>query len=133
MTAHRPGPYCAIHDAAHPPCDPGPVISSDAPIVLSPDDADRVAVRPGSPSGAPAAADKAAEAAIRAAPVRHYDETPWAIQGEQGAGYAWVMSAANSPNTLFHCATSRGAPHAKKLHGDDSSNLSFTDCQILFG
>ena len=43
MTAHRPGPYCAIHDAAHPPCDPGPVISSDAPVVLSPDDADRVA------------------------------------------------------------------------------------------
>ena len=51
MRGHRPGPYCAIHDAAHPPCDPGPVISSDAPIVLSPDDADRVAAlleeRPG--------------------------------------------------------------------------------------
>lgn len=67
------------------------------------------------------------KAAIRAAPVRHYDETPWAIQGEQGAGYAWVMSAANSPNTLFHCATSRGAPHAKKLHGDDSSAVHISD------
>lgn len=28
------------------------------------------------------------KAAIRAAPVKHYDETPWAIQAEQGAGYA---------------------------------------------
>jgi len=61
------------------------------------------------------------KADIRAAPVRHYDETPWAIQAEQGAGYAWVMSAAGSPQTLFHCATSRGAPHARKLHGKDSS------------
>ena len=64
------------------------------------------------------------KADIRAAPVRHYDETPWAIQAEQGAGYAWVMAAHGSPNTLFHCATSRGAPHARKLHGKDSSTAA---------
>src|SRR5487761_627613 len=67
------------------------------------------------------------KADIRAAPVRHYDETPWAIQAEQGAGYAWVMSAANSSQTLFHCATSRGAPHAKRLHGMDSTAVHVSD------
>lgn len=64
------------------------------------------------------------KADIRAAPVRHYDETPWAIQAEKGAGYAWVMSAHDSPNTLFHCATSRGAPHARKLHGNSTNETS---------
>ncbi len=59
---------------------------------------------------------------IRAAPVRHYDETPWKIQAADNAGYAWVMSAHNSPNTLFHCATSRGAPHARKLHGTSTDS-----------
>lgn len=56
MTAQVDGPYCAIHDAAHRPCDPrdpldAGVLSSDAPVVLSPADADRVAAlieeRPG--------------------------------------------------------------------------------------
>ena len=63
---------------------------------------------------------------IRAAPVRHYDETPWKIQAADNAGYAWVMSAANSPKTLFHCATSRGARHALVLHGasTDSSTAA---------
>lgn len=64
---------------------------------------------------------------IRAAPVCHYDETPWAIQAEQGAGYAWVMSAANSSQTLFLCATSRGAPHAQWLHGTGSSAVRISD------
>ena len=56
MTTQVDGPYCAIHDAAHRPCDPrdpldAGVLSSDAPVVLSPVDADRVAAlieeRPG--------------------------------------------------------------------------------------
>jgi transposase len=67
------------------------------------------------------------KADIRAAPVRHYDETPWAIQAEQGAGYAWVMAAHGSPNTLFHCATSRGAPHATRLHGNGSAAVHISD------
>ena len=56
MTTQVDGPYCAIHDAAHRPCDPrdpldAGVLSSDAPVVLSTVDADRVAAlieeRPG--------------------------------------------------------------------------------------
>lgn len=64
---------------------------------------------------------------IRAAPVRHYDETPWKIQAADNAGYAWVMSAANSPKTLFHCATSRGASHAKRLHGMGGNAVHISD------
>ena len=58
------------------------------------------------------------KANIRAAPARHYDETPWAIQSQDNYGYAWVMSAANSPNTIFNFATSRGTRHARSLHGN---------------
>jgi transposase len=58
------------------------------------------------------------KADIRAAPVRHYDETPWRIQAADNGGYAWVMSDASSPKTLFHCATSRGGRHAAALHGN---------------
>lgn len=67
---------------------------------------------------------------IRASPVRHYDETPWKIQAADNSGYAWVMSEANSPKTLFHFATSRGARHAKQLHGSaskGSANKNKTD------
>jgi hypothetical protein len=60
------------------------------------------------------------KADVRASPVKHYDETPWKIVEADNAGYAWVMSAADSPNTVFHLATSRGAPHAKKLHGNSN-------------
>jgi len=61
---------------------------------------------------------------IRAAPIRHYDETPWAIQDQGNYGHAWVMSASGSPQTLFHLATSRGLPHAQKLHGKANQNQS---------
>lgn len=64
---------------------------------------------------------------IRAAPIRHYDETPWKIQAADNAGYAWVMAASGSPNTLFRCAASRGAPHAKNLHGMDSTAVYISD------
>jgi len=66
---------------------------------------------------------------IRAAPVRHYDETPWKIQAEDNAGYAWVMSDAYSQKTLFHCATSRGGRHAQNLHGrdNDSNTVHISD------
>ncbi len=61
---------------------------------------------------------------IRAAPIRHYDETPWAIQSEDNGGYAWVMSDAASHKTVFHCATSRGGRHAVALHGSATSTTS---------
>ncbi|MFZ1248877.1 MAG: IS66 family transposase [Candidatus Saccharimonadales bacterium] len=68
------------------------------------------------------------KADIRAAPVRHYDETPWKIRDADNAGYAWVMVDAYSPNTVFHLATSRGAAHARALHGgDNTKGIHITD------
>jgi transposase len=66
------------------------------------------------------------KANVRASPVRHYDETPWKIVESDNTGYAWVMSAANSPNTVFHLATSRGTRHARDLHGT-ASGIHITD------
>ena len=56
------------------------------------------------------------KADIRAAPVRHYDETPWRITSADNSGYAWVMSDAATNDTVFHLATSRGGRHAQLLH-----------------
>lgn len=69
---------------------------------------------------------EALQANVRASPVRHYDETPWAIQAQDGLGHAWVMSAAGSPNTIFRLATSRGTRHARDLHGH-SQGIRITD------
>lgn len=63
---------------------------------------------------------------VRASPVKHYDETPWKIVESDNAGYAWVMSASGSPNTVFHLATSRGTRHARDLHGN-ASGVHITD------
>jgi hypothetical protein len=54
---------------------------------------------------------------IRAAPVVHVDETPWAIQELQGQGYAWSLSDANSPKVCFALQNSRAVVHAKELFG----------------
>lgn len=64
---------------------------------------------------------------IRASPVRHHDESPWAIQDEDNAGYIWVTSDDQSQDTLFYAATSRGTPHAKKLHGSNTTGVYITD------
>jgi transposase len=64
--------------------------------------------------------------AIRAAPIRHYDETPWHIQAADNGGYVWVMSDDQSNNTLFRCASSRGTRHAASLHGN-ASGVHITD------
>jgi transposase len=56
------------------------------------------------------------KAGIRAAPIKHYDETPWPITAIDNSGYAWVMSDANKPDTIYELATSRGAKHIQGLH-----------------
>ena len=66
------------------------------------------------------------KANTRASPVKHYDETPWKIVEADNSGYAWVMSANDSPNTVFHLATSRGTRHARDLHGN-SNGIHITD------
>jgi len=61
------------------------------------------------------------KADIRAAPIVHTDETPWPIQ-QEGGGYAWVLADASSPKVCYDLATSRGAPHARALLGQDTDH-----------
>jgi transposase len=65
---------------------------------------------------------------IRAAPVVHADETPWPIQ-QEGGGYAWVLADGGSPKVYYDLATSRGAPHAKRLFGQNTDQ-PFTGVRI---
>ncbi len=59
------------------------------------------------------------KADIRAAPVVHADETPWPIQ-QEGGGYAWVLADASNPRVCYDLTTSRGAPHAQALFGQNT-------------
>lgn len=64
---------------------------------------------------------------IQSSRVVNADETPWPIQGEEGRGYAWVLSDAASPKACFVCAISRGAVHAQKLLGPDFAGIRISD------
>ena len=65
---------------------------------------------------------------IRAAPVVHIDETPWKMQ-QEGGGYVWALADASSPRVCYDLATSRGAPHAQTLFGQDSDH-PFTGIRV---
>jgi transposase len=67
------------------------------------------------------------KADIRAAPAVHADETPWAIQQNNGYGYAWSLSDATSPKVYFSLENSRGAVHAKNLFGDQFTGVRISD------
>lgn len=71
------------------------------------------------------------KAGIRAAPVKHYDETPWNIQALQGAGFAWSMSASASADVCFVLENSRGARHARELHGG-AGGIFVTDGYVAY-
>jgi transposase len=60
------------------------------------------------------------KATIRAAPIVHVDETPWAIQANNRLGYAWVLADASSPSVCYELAQSRGATYARSLFGQDT-------------
>ena len=64
---------------------------------------------------------------IQASRVVNADETPWPIQGEEGRGYAWVLSDATSPKACYVCAISRGAIHAQNLIGPDFTGIRISD------
>lgn len=67
------------------------------------------------------------QADIRGSPVVHADETPWPIQDLQNHGYAWNLSDALSPKVCYVLASSRGAPHAKRLFGEQFSGIRISD------
>lgn len=67
------------------------------------------------------------KADIRAAPAVHADETSWAIQQNDGLGYAWCLSDANSEKVYYSLENSRGAVHARNLIGDQFTGVRISD------
>jgi len=70
---------------------------------------------------------KEIEKKIRAAPVAHYDETSWPMQGGGEGNFAWVKTSAIGPETIFRLGKSRGKGNAKKLLGRASLQVGVTD------
>jgi transposase len=64
---------------------------------------------------------------IRAAPAVHADETSWAIQQNDGLGYAWCLSDANSEKVYYALENSRGAVHARNLFGNQFTGVRISD------
>lgn len=67
------------------------------------------------------------KADIRAAPSVHADETPWAIQQNDGLGYAWSLSDATSEKVCYTLENSRGALHARNLFGEQFTGIRISD------
>lgn len=63
---------------------------------------------------------------VRAGPV-HMDETSYAIQSEQGSGYAHVMTSINGEDAIFTLADGRGKGYSKALVGDSYQSVGITD------
>ncbi|SRR3989339_498237 len=57
----------------------------------------------------------AIDSRIRGAPAAHVDETSCPVQKEELGGWAWVKTATNSFDTIFHLGQSRGKGNAVAL------------------
>ncbi len=64
---------------------------------------------------------------IRSSSAVHADETPWAIQQNNGLGHAWSLSDAHSEKVCYVLANSRGTQHAKNLFGAQFSGVRISD------
>jgi len=64
---------------------------------------------------------------IRGEPIVHLDETSWRLFMDKDRSYAWVMSGAQSKESVFMIGESRGKGNADKLLGKDFDGLVVTD------
>lgn len=64
---------------------------------------------------------------IRGEPGVHLDETGWRILTDTGKSYAWVMSGAQSKESVFLVGESRGKGNAEKLLGGNFSGFVVSD------
>lgn len=64
---------------------------------------------------------------IRSSPAVHVDETPWAIQQNDGLGHAWSLSDGFSERVCYSLENSRGVVHARNLFGAQFSGVRISD------
>lgn len=64
---------------------------------------------------------------IRGEPAIHLDETGWRLFLDQTSSYAWVMSGAQSQESVFLAGESRGKGNADKLLGDNFLGIVVSD------
>lgn len=64
---------------------------------------------------------------IRGEPVVHLDETSWRLLTEEDSSYSWVMSGADSGESVFLIGESRGKGNVEKLIGKDYEGVAVSD------
>lgn len=67
------------------------------------------------------------KAKIRGEPAVHLDETGWKLLSGGDTSYAWVMSGAESKESVFLAGESRGAGNADKLLGENFDGFVVSD------
>lgn len=67
------------------------------------------------------------DALIRDAPVAHYDETGYPVQGGTQGNFAWIKTSATGPETVFLLGRTRGKGNAEELRGARSDQAAITD------
>lgn len=67
------------------------------------------------------------KAQIRSEPVVHLDETGWKLLMDGEKSYAWVMSGAQSGNSVFLVGESRGKGNADTLLGENYQGFVVSD------
>lgn len=69
---------------------------------------------------------------IRSEPVVHLDETGWRLFIDQDISYAWVMSGAQSQESVFLVGESRGKGNADNLLGDNFNGFVVSDDYVAY-
>ncbi len=64
---------------------------------------------------------------IRGEPMIHLDETGWRLFLDQTKSYSWVMSGAQSDESVFVVGQSRGKGNADQLLGEDYQGVVVSD------
>ena len=64
---------------------------------------------------------------IRGEPAIHLDETGWRLFSDPDASFSWVMSGAESQESVFLVGENRGKGNAEKLTGEHYGGTTVTD------